>query len=340
MKAVPGPGASVAVVIPVRADGPEWRECLRSLARLDPVPDQVIVVDDGGSGSGVLSALAQVAPELSCLKLGTSGGCGPAAARNLGAAAATTELLLFLDADIAMPSDLVQQVRMAMTGPGAPAALFGSYDAGPAPGGWVSDYRNLLHHYTHQRGRREAFTFWAGCGAIRRSVFAALGGFDPRFRRASIEDIELGYRLKRAGHAVHLRRELQVRHLKRWSFRSMAYTDIQRRARPWTRLALERGSGAADLNLRWSERFSLVLLAGAMAAGAAAPFQPRLAWWGASLLGALTATHFGFYRFLARCRGPLFAAAAVPLHWFYFLCGLIGATLGAADWVLRRQLLS
>ncbi len=41
---------------------------------------------------------------------------------------------------------------------------------------------------------------------IRREVFLAYGGFDPRlYSRPSIEDIELGYRLTRAGHRIVLR---------------------------------------------------------------------------------------------------------------------------------------
>jgi hypothetical protein len=43
-------------------------------------------------------------------------------------------------------------------------ALVGSYDAEPAASGLVSQYKNLLHHYMHQHGRREAATFWSAAG--------------------------------------------------------------------------------------------------------------------------------------------------------------------------------
>jgi len=36
----------------------------------------------------------------------------------------------------------------------------------------------LFHHYTHQRAKEEASTFWCGCGAIRREVFLAMGFVD------------------------------------------------------------------------------------------------------------------------------------------------------------------
>src|SRR5947207_1321887 len=81
-------------------------------------------------------------------------------------------------------------------------ALIGSYDESPLSAGFVSQYRNLLHCYTHQNGRREASTFWAGCGAMRRDRFVHHAGFDERYRYPSIEDIELGVRLRQAGERI------------------------------------------------------------------------------------------------------------------------------------------
>ena len=65
---------------------------------------------------------------------------------------------------------------------------------------FLSQYKNLVHHFYHHRGKREASTFWSGCGAVRKQAFLDAGGFDvERYTRPSIEDIELGYRLIKAG---------------------------------------------------------------------------------------------------------------------------------------------
>ena len=70
----------------------------------------------------------------------------------------------------------------------------------PAAANFLSQYKNLLHHYVHQHAHTQASTFWTGCGAMRLSTFLALGGFDAAaYRRPSIEDIDLGYRLRRRG---------------------------------------------------------------------------------------------------------------------------------------------
>ena len=141
-------------------------------------------------------------------------------------------------------------------------AVFGSYDSRPAAAGLVSRYRNLLHHFVHQNGNREASTFWAGCGAIRRSVFEKIGGFgSKRFSRPSIEDIELGYCLRQAGYRILLDKGLQGTHLKRWNLYSLIRTDISCRALPWSRLILESKRLPDDLNLKIGQRVSFGLVA-------------------------------------------------------------------------------
>ena len=66
------------------------------------------------------------------------------------------------------------------------------------------------------------------------SVFLEFGGFDPRlYPRPAIEDIELGYRLTRAGHRIVLARDVLATHMKRWSLTEMIRTDIFRRGVPW-----------------------------------------------------------------------------------------------------------
>jgi hypothetical protein len=118
----------------------------------------------------------------------------------------------------------------------------------------LSQYRNLLHHYIHQTSCEDATTFWSGCGAILRSAFLASGGFDPAYDRPSVEDIDLGVRLRRAGQRIVLNKELQVKHLKRWSLWSIVRCDFWQRGVPWTLLIHREGSAPNDLNLKRSHR--------------------------------------------------------------------------------------
>src|SRR5215510_5297309 len=226
------PAPNISVIIPVYNGAAYLNLCLQAVAASDYRFYECIVVDDSSTDGGG-SIAAQFPMSVRVLHL-AEGPRGPAYARNRGAEAARGAILFFLDADIVLSSGALRRVANQFQERTDVAAVFGSYDAKPKAQGVISQYRNLLHHFVHQNGNREASTFWAGCGAIRRSVFEAIGGFDEtRFRRPSIEDIELGYRLRRAGHTVLLDRTLQATHLKRWTLWSTVRTDVLCRAIPW-----------------------------------------------------------------------------------------------------------
>jgi len=145
-----------------------------------------------------------------------------------------------------------------VAGPGVDA-IIGSYDDSPEQQDVLSMYRNLMHRYVHQQGCKEASTFWSGCGAIRRKSFLEHNGFDESYGRPAIEDIELGYRLVAAGQRIVLDRELEVKHLKRWTFVNLIKTDIFDRGVPWTELILRDGRMPNDLNIQMSQRVSVAL---------------------------------------------------------------------------------
>jgi len=321
-----GPGAArISVVVPVRDGGAAFRVCMARLAACRPSAGEVIVVIDGHSDGA-----RECAVEAGARVLSLPVPAGPAAARNAGAAAARGDILLFVDADVAVPPDLVGRVAALMDAEPGLSAVMGSYDDDPGDRRFLSQYRNLLHHYIHQTGREDASTFWCACGAVRRGAFLGVGGLDPGFGGAMIEDIELGHRLKAAGHRIRLCKDLQVTHLKRWTALSMVRTDVLARAVPWTRLVLRSRAMPNDLNLRTGARASVVLTAVLALSLAAVPWQPASLAASAGAAAGLIALNAGFYRFLWRKRGPFFLLASLPWHWLYFACAGAGFVIGAA----------
>jgi GT2 family glycosyltransferase len=237
-------------------------------------------------------------------------GAGPAAARNLAAAACEADVLVFVDSDVEVHPDALARIAEHFATDPELAAVFGAYDDDPADPGLTSRYRNLLHHHVHAGAAGEAEGFWAGLGAVRREAFAAIGGFDAdRFPFASVEDIELGMRLRRSGAKIVLDPEIRGRHLKRWTLLSMAHTDFSRRGVPWLRMLLREREHSTALNLGWRQRASAaasVALAGALLAR-----RHRLAT--AALLANLVLDR-DLYALLARRGGPRLLLAGIGLH--------------------------
>jgi glycosyltransferase involved in cell wall biosynthesis len=325
------PTMRISVIVPVRDGGGAFRACLASLAACEPSAHELIVVVDGADGDSADLASAFGANVVQLLST-----VGPARARNVGAASASGDALLFVDADIVVPPSLIGRVAAHLQSAPDVAAVIGSYDDAPADPGFLSQYRNLLHHYVHQTGREDASTFWCGCGAIRRAVFLDAHGFNGGFSDPSIEDIEFGYRLRRAGFRIRLAKDLQVTHLKRWLPLLLLRTDIFARAVPWTRLIIQSRTLPNDLNVRTSSRASVALVFALTVALAASPWVRGSG--AVAILAAigLMAANAGFYRFLWRVRGPSFTLAALPWHWMYFACAGLGFMMGAGQELVGR----
>src|SRR5512142_1724197 len=101
---------TVSVIVPVHHAGPEFRHCLDSLTRAAPVPCEIIIVADGqAAGNGKMAHPAGV----SILTLPVTG--GPARARNHGAAAARGDILLFIDSDVTVRSDIISKITTIFT---------------------------------------------------------------------------------------------------------------------------------------------------------------------------------------------------------------------------------
>ena len=325
----------ISVVVPVRNDPGHLRSCLESLAASPGADHEVIVVDDAST-----DGTADVAASLGARVVRLERRSGPAAARNRGAEAARGEHLFFVDADVCVHPETIGRVTSAFAADPGIDALFGSYDLRPGAANFLSQYKNLFHHFVHQQGSAEASTFWSGCGAIKRSVFLEMGGFDARYGRPCIEDIELGARLRRAGRRIALRKDIQATHLKRWTLPGIVKSDVWDRGVPWTELILRDHSLPDDLNLKLAQRVSAALAYGVLLALAAAPwraFGMGTGTWlivAAALLLAIVAINRRFYAFFARERGPWFALRVVPLHVLYYLYSGVALAIGVARHVL------
>ena len=314
---------TISMIIPVYKGGMEFRRCLESIVCLEPGPIEIIVVSDGDEES------SEIAAEFDVRVVHLPQRKGPAHARNVGASHAKGDILFFVDADVAVPPNLLDRLTDAFCEPHNATALMGSYDRDPLAPGVVSQYKNLSHHYVHQHSEENAATFWGACGAVRRDVFLSLGGFDEGYRRPCVEDIEFGYRLRAAHYPIRLIKTLQVKHLKQWSLMSLLKSDIIDRGLPWTELILRYRRFNNDLNLRHSDRVSVVLtwlMLLSVIAGLALPYLQIVT---VCIISLLLVLNRSLYKFFIEQRGIAFTTAAVGLHWLSFLYSGAAFVIGA-----------
>lgn len=260
---------SYSVVIPT-IGRPCLRDCLAALgAASGPAPEQVVVVDDRPARSRPPEV--DPGPSVLPLRIVTSGGAGPAVARNIGWQVTATPWVAFLDDDVRVSGDWRSRLAEDLAGlPPRVAGVQGRIVVPSPRGRRPTDWeRNTL-------GLAGASWITADM-AYRRAALAEAGGFDERFPRAFREDADLALRLRADG----------------WQLRRGQRRTVHpvRPAPPWVSLRSQAGN-ADDALMRvlhgaaWHERAeaprgrpSHVVITGALlaAAGLAAVRRPQAA---------------------------------------------------------------
>ena len=306
--------ATLAVIIPAYNAAATLPDCLAALTRSIRQPDEIILFDDGST-----DATAEIA-RASGARVLTNGrrAQGPAIGRNFAAGASSSDIIAFVDADVAVSPQALGLLEAPLLA-GEALASFGSYDDRPKSRRLSALYANLRHHWVHQHGNREAFTFWSGLGAIRSYTFRTSGGFETSFDKPSIEDVELGIRIVESGGHIRLVKEAVGTHCKDWGIVQLWRTDILQRAIPWALLMKEGRGRADDLNISARERAAAVAAHCVWLAALLAAWRPP--WWPALPLAvaAYVVLNARFFSFLLRTGGLSTGIGGAVLHWCYHL---------------------
>jgi len=181
----------LTVIVPTRDEEHNIQGFLASLPR----QVQLIVVD--ASSDATPSLVRQLRPGHTCLIRHPG---NVTHARQIGAAAARTEWLLFTDADVCFPPDYFGRLLH-----------YPDTDALYGPKLSRDRYVPYYHWFCRGQGALHRLGIPAASGSnmlLRRSVFADLGGFDLQLN--CNEDTELMWRVQRRGYSVTFSPHLPV----------------------------------------------------------------------------------------------------------------------------------
>jgi GT2 family glycosyltransferase len=183
--------------------------CLVSLEKLNYPDYEVIVVNDGSKDRTL-----EIAERFSYCRIISQPNKGLSVARNVGAEAATGEIVAYTDSDCVADPDwltyLVAKMEtadlVACGGPNFPPPEDNLVPAAVAvsPGG-----------PTHVLLSDDVAEHIAGCNmAFRRDVLLRLGGFDPVYRAAG-DDVDICWRFQDAGYTIGFSPSAVVWHFRR-----------------------------------------------------------------------------------------------------------------------------
>jgi histidinol-phosphate phosphatase family protein len=283
------------VVVPT-VGRPSLSRLLSALAEAaGPAPAEVVVVDDRPAGSPL------VLPDTGLrVTLRTSGGHGPAAARNVGWRLATTEWIAFLDDDVLVPADWREKLVADLAGlpPGVGASQGRIVVPAPPEGRRPTDDERAT--------LRLAGACWITADmAYRRTALAAVGGFDERFPRAYREDTDLALRVHQAGWRIVTGQRVTTHPLRPGGFLTSVRAQAGNAADAlmWRKFGRDWRSRAGEGRGRLPVHLAVTATAVAAAALAVPPRSRPLAALAAAAWGALTG-EFAVRRILPGPRTP------------------------------------
>jgi glycosyltransferase involved in cell wall biosynthesis len=316
-------GIEVSVIVPAYNAAKTLGPCLRAITEQTVRPLEVLVVDDAST-----DATREIAHGFGCTVVAFPDNRGVSAARNAGFAHSRGAMLMFVDADIALAPNALENALAVFDADPECGFVHGIYAAEPLQDdGPVEAYRLLHEHFWRRRACGVVGVTLFALGAVPRSVFAEVGGFDERLRDA--EDVEFGSRLPDR-YRVRMTETVVGRHDDDVAELRPLLAEQFRRARP---LAVAVADGSHGRPLRALSRLRLVAAAALAGSAPLGLLDPVL-----YAVPAAAALVFAFAEpalslFVLRRRGPFFLGFFLAVHLLVYLWLGAGIATGLVAWL-------
>jgi len=208
-----------SVIIPARNAEKSIHLCLQSVFSSRLLPSEVIVVDDGSTDQ-----TRKVAADFPCNILLCDISEGPMQPRLAGARAARYPILVFVDADVCVYRDTLEKA-LGHFESAEVSAVTGMLSREFMGETFYGRFKNEYMVYIFSRQPRDAHFLYGSFWAVRARDMVSFDPISDPFG-SIVADTEAGLCLKREGKRLLLDHQLQVRHLKEYSFKTLMQNDF------------------------------------------------------------------------------------------------------------------
>lgn len=315
-----------SVIVPTYNSGKTIKRCLEAVLCSDFKEFEVIVVDDASTDNTV-----EIAGAFPVKVVRLEKHSGASHARNTGQKQAKHGVLVFVDSDIMINKDTLSRIINTFEAQPEVAAIVGILSKSHPNKDFFSRYKNLYMNYVFNRCARYIDFIYGSCYGIRKERSEP---YDVTYSAG--EDTELGMRLSNKGYRILLDKNIQVMHLKGYSFLSFVRNDF-RIPYSWARLfiAQKKWKGlfrerkvfhASGMQLLGIALFFLFLLSIFIH-----PFLALL------FLLCTLALNIRFFSYFHKEYGPLFVLGAILVTWMDMLVMGAGIIAGFISYFTKMS---
>jgi len=325
----------ISVIVPAHNAAEILGDCLAALQAqtLDRAQYEIIVVDDGST-----DRTAEAAREAGADRVLVLPHRGPAASRNAGVAAAAGEIVVFTDADCEPVADWLAEILRPFSDP-CVSGVKGSYRTRQREVVARLTQCEFEERYERLDSQPVIDFVDSHAAAFRVQALREIGGFDPAFPYANNEDVDLSYRLARAGYKLVFNRRAAVYHRHPADWR--AYFLLKVRRGYWRMVVYRLHPDKALRDSYTPQLLKVQIMLTYLSTGLAvmATIWPVAGWAAAACLGGLALSSIPFTRLVAQ-RDPDIATWAPLFMWVRAVAFAAGVAGGLAGMLFFRRALS
>ena len=185
-------------------------KCLSAIFKSDYKNYEVIAISDNSSKESI-----EIVEKYSCKIIKSKKNYGAAFSRNKGVSISKGKILVFLDSDVEIKKNAFSIINKYFNSKNNEGLLQGVYSHKPNYKSSITQYLHSYHCYhlfSETKKNKYTQSLCTAFFSIRKDLFKKYKGFDVKFNKASVEDVDLGFKLNKDQHKISIERKLNTIH--------------------------------------------------------------------------------------------------------------------------------